>query len=87
VFSLQQRAIGELMMVRPESGARYCLSYPEFVKKMNDPKFQQHFTPLVKLLEELNPAEDCRWKRLLATSKALRNSEESCKELLQLPQG
>ena len=84
VFNLQQRSIAELMIVRSDSGSRSCLSYPEFANRMNDQKFSDYFEPLVKLLDELTPDDDCRWKRLTATYVALMALVERCEQLLVL---
>ncbi len=83
VFSLQQRAIGELFIVR-EGNNKRCLSYPEFVENMKSAEFQFHFQPLVTLLDGIRPDDDCRWKRLEATAIALKELEKVCKELLNL---
>jgi hypothetical protein len=83
VFRLQQRAIGELLIIR-EGDHRRCLSYPEFFQKLSDHQFNQHLEPLRSLLKDLNPKDDCRWKRLEATRRTLTELKDSCEELLAL---
>jgi len=83
VFALQQRAMGELLILREEDNKR-CMSYPDFVENIKTEKFQQHFLPLIVLLDGVNPDEDCRWKRLEDTTVALKNLEKVCKELLNI---
>ena len=86
IFNLQQRSIGELLIIRPESGSRYCMSYPEFAEKLHNPNFGRYIQPLVELLDGLEPDTDCRWKRLIATRDALKKLERNCRQLLQLPE-
>ena len=83
VFSLQQRAMGELLIIREDNNTR-CMSYPEFVEKMKSAEFQYHFQPLITLLDGIRPDDDCRWKRLEATAIALKDLEKVCKDLLNI---
>ncbi len=83
LFRLQQRAIGELLILR-ENDQRKCLSYPEFLLKLSDHNFNQHLKPLRSLLEDVDPQDDCRWKRLEATQQALIELKSRCEELLDL---
>ena len=83
VFSLQQRAMGELLIIR-EGERKRCMSYPEFLERMNSKDFQQHFQPLTILLDGIHPDDDCRWKRLEATAIALKDLEKVCKNLLNI---
>ena len=83
VFSLQQRAMGELLIIR-EGERKRCMSYPEFLERINSKEFQHHFQPLMILLDRIRPDDDCRWKRLEATAAALRDLEKVCKELLNV---
>jgi len=83
VFRLQQRAIGELLIIH-ENDRIGCLSYPNFLQKMNDPAFSSHLKPLRLLLEDLNQKDDCRWKRLEATQQALKVLKANCEELLRI---
>ena len=87
VFRLQQRSIGELLIIR-EGDHRRCMSYPEFLQKLSDHQFNQHLEPLRSILKDLDPQDDqddCRWKRLEATRRALTELKDSCEELLALP--
>jgi hypothetical protein len=83
VFSLQQRAIGELLIIR-EGNLKRCMSYPEFLENMKNKEFQYHFQPLINLIDGIRPDDGCRWKRLEATAIALKDLEKICKELLNI---
>ncbi len=83
VFTLQQRGIGEALIIRESEGLR-CMRYHEFLEKMEDTLISYHLAPVRILLEGLNPNEDCRWKRLNATRDALYKLKDYCEELLQL---
>ncbi len=83
VFRLQQRAIGELMIVRDVQHKR-CLSYPEFIEKLNTADFKFHLQSLQSLLQDLDRKFDCKWKRINATHKALGKLRDLCEELLDL---
>jgi hypothetical protein len=85
VFSLQQRAIGELLILREKDSWR-CMSYPEFIERLNASGsiLNQHLQPLRTLLDHLTPNDDCRWKRLDATRQALSKLETVCEKLLSL---
>ena len=83
VFRLQRRAIGELLLIG-EQNDMSCLRYHSFLQKLNTPEFNIRLKPLRMLLEELNPDEDCRWKRVEATLLALRQLKVICQELLHI---
>jgi hypothetical protein len=83
VFALQQRAMGELL-IRQNSGNKQCMSYSEFLKSMKSKEFQLHFEPLIALLNNIQPSDNCRWKRLEATNAALKDLERVCKDLLNV---
>jgi hypothetical protein len=83
VFALQQRAIGDLLIIR-DSEHRRCMSYAEFLERMSDQQFRHHFHPLITLLDGIRPEDDCRWKRLQATKEALAEVEELCRDLLEV---
>jgi len=81
VFSLQQRAIAELLIIS-ENGSKGCMKYPEFLKNLKkDDDFRYHFKPLQALIEDITPDGDCRWKRLEATMNALRELRETMMDL------
>jgi len=84
VFRLQQRAIGELMIVREAQHHKRCLSYPEFIEKLNTVDFKFHIQPLKSLLQDLDRKYDCKWKRINATHKALGRLRDLCEDLLDL---
>lgn len=82
VFKLQQRAIGEEMIVQ-NGNDRRCISYPDFVRKLEeDQRFRKHVEPLRSLLEDLNPNTIGRWGRLKNTQKQLDNLNKACNDLL-----
>lgn len=82
VFKLQQRAIGEQMIIHNGSDRR-CMSLPEFIKKLSEDKnFENHIKPLRSLLEDLNPDDIGRWERLITTQKQLKKLNEACTKLL-----
>ncbi len=83
VFTLQQRGIAEALIMRESESSR-CIRYHEFLEKMEEPLISYHLAPLRVLLEELNPNEDCKWKRLDATRDALYELKNYCEELLHL---
>jgi hypothetical protein len=81
VFVLQQRAIGELLIVRDGDTPR-VLGYPDFLAARNDkPPFTEMLAPLEVLLSGLEK-ETKRWQRLENTRGALVNLENSCNVLL-----
>lgn len=81
VFRLQQRAIGELLIIR-ENNKRSCMGYPEFLRQLKNDDFNQHFGPLRSLFDELKPEADCRWKRVEVTYQALKDLHANCEDLL-----
>lgn len=82
LFGLQQRAIGEAFIVK--EGDK-CLTYADFLIKLEDDRFNLLIEPLKILLEGINPDnEDCRWKRLEETRMALNDLESQCKKVLVL---
>ena len=83
IFTLQQRAIAEALIMRESESSR-CIRYHEFLEKMEEPLISYHLAPLRMLLEDLSPNEDCKWKRLNATRDALYNLKNYCEELIQL---
>lgn len=86
VFRLQQRAIGELLIVR-ENGNRRCISYPDFLNSLSSSPFEQQMKPLKALLEGISPTpkNNCRWVRLNVTHAALVELETHCNALLRPP--
>ena len=85
VFRLQQRALGELI-IRRENDSDRCWTYPEFVDGMKKAEVSDHFASLQQLLERVRPDDDCRWKRLIETNRALQELDTVCRDLLDLPE-
>lgn len=88
VFRLQQRAIGELLIL-PNGQRPQCMSYPDFLKQLEEVEtFKRHLEPLRVLLEKVNvnPRNNCRWERLVEMSKALSKLEKQCQKVLTLPE-
>jgi len=84
VFALQQRAIGELLIISEDNSKR-CMTYPEFLIKLKkDTEFKKHLTPLKSLIENINPSDDCRWKRLTLTRNRLTELVNECENLLAI---
>jgi hypothetical protein len=82
VFALQQRAIGELLIISDNNSKR-CMTYPEFLIKLKkDTEFRTHLKPLKSLIENVNPSEDCRWQRLTLTRNCLTELMKECEKLL-----
>lgn len=82
VFRLQQRAIGEQMILQNGTD-RLCISYPEFIRKVDeDQNFRMHIEPLRSLLEDLNPGATGRWERLKIAQKRLGKLNTACNDLL-----
>lgn len=86
VFRMQQRALGELMIVE-RSGEPACLRFPDFLGRSSDPDFAMHVEPVRELVESLTPADtDGRWQRLQHTLKALNSLSLVCRDILDLDQ-
>ena len=83
VFNMQQRIIGEMLIVQ-ERNHPACMTYNEFLTRLQDKQFAERLAPIRNLLKNMNPQEDCRWKRLKATRHALTDLESYCKELLNI---
>jgi hypothetical protein len=86
VFVLQQRAIGELLIVR-EGDAPRVLAYPDFLAaRKSDARFKETLAPLEALLSGLKkkPKKTKRWQRLENTRGALVELEALCNALLGL---
>jgi hypothetical protein len=84
IFRLQQRAIGEQMIIKNDNEKR-CLSYPDFIKKYDeDESFRKNIDPLRSILENLDPSIAGRWERLINTQKQLGKLNNACNELLSI---
>lgn len=87
VFVLQQRAIGEAVILRDTESPR-PMTVPEFVSaygNKNEPTFNAILEPLRELVEDLERGTK-RWARLSLTLTELRAFRERCRELLKLPE-
>jgi hypothetical protein len=82
LFQLQQRAIGEQMIVRNGDDLE-CLSYSEFIKKLiEDNNFERQIMPLRSLLDDLDPENVGRWERFKTTQKQLKILNDACIKIL-----
>lgn len=83
VFALQQRAIGELLILRDADSPR-VMGYPAFLAAgKDDGRFAEILAPLDRLLSGVTP-ETKRWRRLENTRDALDDLKALCDELLGL---
>jgi hypothetical protein len=74
LFRAEQRAIGEIMLVKRPAAelARYeSLGYAAFTQKLEEPDFAKWFTQLTKDIERLAHCEDVREQRVLNLQHAL----------------
>ena len=86
IFSLQQRAIGEVML-RKEGNQKRCMNYVEFLEAMKKPDFLEFFLPLKNLLDGIdrdNPDHNCRWQRLLKLHEQLIQLNSICEKKLSI---
>ena len=84
VFKLQQRAIGELLVVQSGSGDNIA-SYREFLDRwMNsdDAVFKRHIAPLETFLQGVWPTGDLRWGRIQELSSRLAVFDNACEQVL-----
>ena len=81
VFNLQQRAIGELLIVQ-DGAERRCMRYSEFLQKWTDPVFKRLLDPLIRFVDRLRPTDSRRWKRLELMLQSLEDLHEQCRVLL-----
>lgn len=87
VFALQQRQMGEALIVQGERG-QACMSYAAFTLRWrNDSDFLNHFKPLKDFLQELSPNLPARWRRLEEMTRKLYAVRSACRRVLQLPEG
>jgi hypothetical protein len=84
VFTLQQRGIGEALIVK-DGRYRKCMSYHQFLRSYNNPIMQAHLAPLISLLHELKSDGGCRWNRVQATRAAIVELRKCCEAILQPP--
>jgi hypothetical protein len=85
VFKLQQRAIGELLVVQSGSGENIA-SYREFVDRWvnaDDVVFKRHIAPLETFLRGIAPTGDLRWNRIQELISRLQAFDNACEKVLQ----
>ena len=85
VFKLQQRAIGELLVVQSESGDNIA-SYREFLDRWMDPDdavFRRHIAPLEAFLQGIAPGNDLRWERMDELRSCLAEFGAACEQVLR----
>ena len=85
VFKLQQRAIGELLVVQSGSGDNIA-SYREFLDRWvnsDDAVFKRHIAPLETFLQGIGPTADVRWERIQELSSRLAAFDDACEQVLQ----
>lgn len=80
VFSLQQRAAGEALIVEKDTGP-VCMRVADFFTKWADPAFASQFAPLAVLLDGLTP-NTRRWQRLQLVRSALKPLDQQCMDKL-----
>jgi hypothetical protein len=86
IFSLQQTAIGEVMIKR-DGNQKRCMNYVEFLEAMKNPDFFVYFLPLKNLIDGIDrdkPDHDCRWKRLLKLHEKLIQLNSICEKKLSI---
>jgi hypothetical protein len=83
VFRLQQRAMGETLIVDKSDGPA-SLRFAEFLDRSSNDSFRARFTPLREFLEDLQP-HTRRWMRLKLLSGALAKLDRQCEQLLGPP--
>jgi hypothetical protein len=84
IFSLQQQALGEALIVRDGCKLR-CMRYSEFLQEWPEEAFKHEFDVLVAFIDGLQPTDYHRWRRLELMDKALQELDDECRRLLQLP--
>lgn len=81
VFRLQQRAMGEALASQEGSDPR-CMRLSDFMEEWKDPDFRVRFDPLMHFLDQLEPKDERRWKRLELMKSALHELHQECAGLL-----
>lgn len=85
LFTLQQRALGETMVVGEGAEAR-CMSLAHFLEEWSKANFRQKFKTLEQLVEGLNPQAVGRWRRLELMLSALGALRAECERVLSPPE-
>jgi hypothetical protein len=80
VFNLEQRALGEALIVK--NGDPRCMRFSEFADKWGDLEFRRRFDPLTRFIDCLDETHKFRWKRLELMAAALERLRSECDRLL-----
>jgi hypothetical protein len=80
IFSLEQQALGEVMIVSDNNELR-CMRYNEFLDKWSDETIKKRFSSIAEFIDRLEP-DNGRWKRLELMRDALKQLHEECRRLL-----
>jgi hypothetical protein len=84
VFNLQQRGLGEALIVgQPDKPD--CMRYAEFLRKWSDVGFARQMAPMTSFVEGLNKNRARRWERLVRMMNHLEALGQECQRLLNLP--
>lgn len=83
VFSLQQRQMGESLIVK-SNDTEGCMRYAEFEQSFQDPDFRARFEPLERFLTNLSPEAPARWWRMVEMKKELERVKQECRRVLDL---
>lgn len=86
IFTLEQRALGEVLAVAQDDAAR-CMGYAAFLDRWDDPAFQARLAPMIALLDGLTPDHQHRWQRLRLFATGLDDISAQCRQLLDLSDG
>jgi hypothetical protein len=81
VFNLQQRALGEAITVGEGTELR-CMRYSEFLMRWTDPALKFLLDPMTRFVDQLQPTNVRRWRRLELMAEALEHLHQQCKTLL-----
>lgn len=78
VFRLQQRTLGEALVVSGRDGEPRCMRCHTFLQRLRAGELGDAVTPLSKFLESVSPDTKCRWQRLEDAHEALQQLREEC---------
>ena len=82
VFGMQQQALGEMLVVH-DADLR-CMRFSEFTDKWRETEFSRRFDPLTHFVDQLEPENQHRWKRLELMAEALGQMRLECEHLLAI---
>lgn len=81
VFLMQQRTIGEFMLIN-ENNLTRCMSFTEFKNRLEEPRIKHALEPLIALLTNLSSKQECRWKRIESTFMRIKRLREISEHML-----